>query len=254
MIKHSQLAAQLYTLRDFLKTPEDVEKSLAKVKAIGYEAIQLSGIAPMDDQVLADIIRASGLFPCASHDPAVKIFDDPDAVIARLKLIGCPHTAYPCPHLQDLNTVEAVTAWAEVLEKAAQKFQAAGVTLSYHNHAREFCKIDGEIQLEMLYRLAPSLLAEIDTFWVQSGGQNPIDWINKFPGRQKLLHLKDYGIINNERCMRPIGCGNLNWDGIFEAAEKAGVEYYIVEQDVCQKDPFESLADSYRFIVDRFVK
>lgn len=254
MIKHSQLAAQLYTLRDFLKTPEDVKNSLAKVKAIGYEAIQLSGIGPMDDQVLADIIRESGLNPCASHDSAVKICDDPESVIARLKLIGCHHTAYPYPHRQDLTTREAVEDWAAKLEKAAQKFAAAGLTLSYHNHALEFCKVDGEIQLAMLYRLAPSLQVEIDTFWIQSGGQNPVDWINKFPGRQPLLHLKDFGIINSERCMRPIGCGNLDWDGIFDAAEKAGVQYYIVEQDTCQKDPFESLADSYRFIVDRFVK
>lgn len=254
MIKHSQLAAQLYTLRDFLKTPEDVEKSLAKVKAIGYDAIQLSGIGPMDDQVLADIIRKSGLFPCASHDAAAKIIDTPEVIIERLKTLGCPHTAYPYPHRQDLNTREAVEDWAAGMEKSARKFAEAGLTLSYHNHALEFCKIDGEIQLDMLYRLAPSLLVEIDTFWIQSGGQNPIDWINKFPGRQKLLHLKDFGIIDGERCMRPIGCGNLNWDGIFAAAEKAGVEYYIVEQDVCQKDPFESLADSYRFIVDRFVK
>lgn len=254
MIQHAQLAAQLYTLRDFLKTPEDVKKSLAKVKAIGYEAIQLSGIGPMDDQLLADIIRESGLNPCASHDSAVKICDEPESVIARLKLIGCPHTAYPYPHRQDLTTREAVEDWAAKLEKAAQKFAAAGLTLSYHNHALEFCKVDGEIQLEMLYRLAPSLQVEIDTFWIQSGGQNPVDWIKKFPGRQPLLHLKDFGIINSERCMRPIGDGNLDWDGIFDAAEKAGVQYYIVEQDTCQKDPFESLADSYRFIVERFVK
>ena len=84
--------------------------------------------------------------------------------------------------------------------------------------------------------------------------QNPIDWIKKFPGRQILLHLKDYGIINNERVMRPIGCGNLDWDGIFAAAEAAGVQYYIVEQDVCQKDPFDSLADSYKFITSRYVR
>ena len=69
-----------------------------------------------------------------------------------------------------------------------------------------------------------------------------------------MLHLKDYGIINNERVMRPIGYGNLDWDGIFAAAEAAGVQYYIVEQDVCQKDPFDSLADSYEFITSRYVR
>ena len=86
---------------------------------------------------------------------------------------------------------EAVEDWAAGMEKSARKFAEAGLTLSYHNHALEFCKIDGEIQLDMLYRLAPSLLVEIDTFWIQAGGQNPIDWISKFPGRQKLLHLKE---------------------------------------------------------------
>ena len=252
MIKHAQLAAQLYTLREFLTTPEDCVKSLAKVKAIGYEAVQISGIK-IDDDALAPILRDSGLEVCASHDSSEMICNDPDAVISRLKKLNCKHTAYPYPHFEAQSRADVVK-FAESLEAAAKKFAAAGLTLSYHNHAKEFCRFDGELMLDTIYKNAPSLLVEIDTFWVQAGGQNPVDWIKKFPGRQILLHLKDYGIINNERVMRPIGSGNLDWDGIFAAAEAAGVQYYIVEQDVCQKDPFDSLADSYKFITERYVR
>lgn len=252
-MKKSQLAAQLYTLRDFLKTPDDVAGSLEKVKAIGYDAVQISGMGPIEEELLVKYAKDNGLTICATHESSAKIFDETDEVIARLKKLSCKHTAYPHPHYFP-RTYNGAVMFARKLNTAAEKMAKEGLVLSYHNHASEFVKHDGEFFLDIIYREAPLLKAELDTFWVQSGGQDPVSWIEKLAGREPLLHLKDYGMnFAYERTMESIGSGNLNWKAIMDAAAKAGVEYYIVEQDNCNGiDPFDALAKSYRYISENF--
>ena len=101
-----------------------------------------------------------------------------------------------------------------------------------------------------LYEQAPPemLKAEIDVFWIQAGGGDPAAWIRKCAGREPILHLKDMAMgPDREQRMAEIGEGNLNWPAILQAAEESGVEWYLVEQDNCyDRDPFESLAISYR--------
>ena len=123
---------------------------------------------------------------------------------------------------------------------------------SFHNHSIELVKIEGKTWLEMLYeRSDPSMLKpEIDVYWIQHGGGDPIEWIRKYPGRQPLLHLKDMIMTTTkEQHYAEIGQGNMNWKGILQAAEEVGVEYVFVEQDeTYDRDPFESLDISYRFL------
>lgn len=253
-MKKSQIAAQLYTLREHLKTPSDIAASLKKVKAIGFDAVQLSGLGPIDELELKKMLDGEGLVCCATHEPGVKICDEVDAVIERLAKLGCTHTAYPYPHTNPRTFAETV-ALAEKLQAAALKMAKAGQVLAYHNHACEFERFEGKLILDIIYDHAPALQAELDTFWVQAGGCNPVDWIKKFKaGRQDLIHFKDFGIIANERVMRPVGYGNLDWKSIVPAAEASGVKYFIIEQDVCQKCPFESLSDSFRHLVENFVR
>ena len=251
-MKKHQLAVQLYTLRNFLQTPEDIARSLAKVKAIGYDTIQVSGMGEIEESRLMEITADCGLEICATHEPGARICDETDAVIERLKKLNCRHTAYPFPHLP-LKTKADVLLLAEKLNATALAMKKAGITLSYHNHALEFARVDGELVLDLIYKNAPALSAEIDTFWIQTGGQDPAEWISRFPGREPLLHLKEYGIIDGERKMFAIGDGNLNWDAIIQTANSCGVEYYIVEQDDCNgKDPFDELKRSYDFISQRY--
>ena len=102
----------------------------------------------------------------------------------------------------------------------------------------------------MLYEQAdPNMLkAELDVYWVQAGGADPAFWIAKCAGREPLLHLKDMTMgPGREQRYAEVGEGNLNWLAILAAAKEGGVEWYLVEQDLCyDRDPFESLAISYR--------
>ncbi len=88
-------------------------------------------------------------------------------------------------------------------------------------------------------------MAEIDIYWVQHGGSDPAAWIEKVSQRMPVVHLKDMVILDNTQTMAEVGEGNLNWKRILSACKQADVEWYAVEQDVCQRDPFESLKISY---------
>ena len=251
-MKKSQLAAQLYTLREYIKTPADVANTLPKVKAIGYDAIQVSGMGPIDDLELRKIADDNGLVICATHEAGSKICNEPEKVIEKLKNLNCRYTAYPYPHTPFVSR-EVVLEAAAKINAAAELMAKEGITLCYHNHALEFERFDGELILDTIYNNAPALQAEIDTFWIQAGGHNPVDWINRFPGRQPLLHLKEYGIVKNERRMFSVGSGNLDWKSIIEAGTRCGVEYFIVEQDESyEADPFDELRNSYNYIAENF--
>jgi sugar phosphate isomerase/epimerase len=249
-MRTSQIAAQLFTLREHLKTPADIAASMKKVKEIGYEAVQISGMGPIDEAELVKICDGEGLVICATHEPSDNIVSNPEAVVERLDKLGCKHTAYPHPKVP-IGTVDEVKALAESLDKAGAVLAAAGQTLSYHNHALEFAKLEnGKTVLETIYDETDpaNLKAELDLHWVQRGGGSPLTWVQRYAGRQPLLHLKDFRIVNNEPDFAEIGNGNLDWDLILPAADEAGVEWFIVEQDRTPGNPFDSLAQSAAYL------
>ena len=250
-MKIEQVAVQLYTLREHLKTPQDIANSLARVRAIGYQAVQLSGLGPVDDAELVRMLAGEGLVCCATHEPGSEILDSPQRVVARLQALGCSITAYPYPAGIDLTTLDAVRAFAARLDAAGRQLHAAGQVLCYHNHHLEFRRLDGRTVLEHLYALTDAryLQGEPDTYWVQYGGGDPVDWCERLQGRLPILHLKDYAIGADARpTFAAVGQGNLDWPRIIDAADAAGCRWYAVEQDTCPGDPFESLRQSFDYI------
>ncbi len=244
----SQLAVQLYTLRDFCKTPEDIARSLQKVKEIGYDAVQVSGIGKIDPKELAALLKNIGLQNVVTHIPIDRMESETGAVVEEHKLWNCKYTAIGGFFPKD-PTWEDWLSFADRYNAVAKKFQGSGIAIGYHNHSHEFVKYDDQTPLGMLVeKLDKSIWFEIDTYWVAHGGGDPVQWIDKVKGRIPCIHLKDMGIRNDRtQYMAEVGEGNLNWDGILQACKAAGVEWYIVEQDDCNgRDPFESLAISYK--------
>ena len=249
-----QIAAQLYTLRDFCKTPHDIAQTLKKVRAIGYQAVQVSGIAPTPESELKAMLDGEGLVCCATHEPTQKIFEETAGVIERLQKLDCRYTAIPSPGNYDLSTREAVLAFAAKANAAGKLLRQSGQTLCYHNHHFEFGRFDEKPLLEILYDKTDlqHLQGEPDTYWIQYGGASPLEWCKKLHHRMPLIHLKDYGIgTENQPVFREIGRGNLNWNDILPAAEAAGCQWFIVEQDTCERDPFDSLQISFEFLQAR---
>jgi sugar phosphate isomerase/epimerase len=250
-MKISQVAAQLYTLRDHLKTPADIAKSLKKVAAIGYKAVQVSGMGPIPEEELNVILKENELVCCATHESSEVIRRHPEQVVERLNKLNCRYTAYPFPAGVDWTKLKDIDELIDDLDHAGEVLRKAGQVLTYHNHAIEFIPIGSTTALDYIYAQsdAKNLLGEIDTYWVQYGGGDPVAWCRKLKGRLPLLHMKDYAFTPQDKpAFAEIGKGTLNWSEIVAAAEASGCLWFIVEQDVCPGDPFDSLKISFDFI------
>jgi len=243
------IGAQLFTVRESTKTIEGVAETFRKIKDIGYTCVQVSGFGPVDPKDVAGIVEDSGLKVAVTHMGWPRFLNELDAVIEEHKMWGCKHTAIgslPGEYFRE----DGIKRFLDELAPVAERLAAEGMDFSYHNHNRELAKHGGRTWLGALYEDSdPAMLkAEIDTYWIQAGGGSPAAWLRKCAGRIPVIHLKDMSMTpEREMRMAEIGEGNLDWPGIFAAAEEGGTEYMLVEQDQCyERDPFESLAISYR--------
>jgi sugar phosphate isomerase/epimerase len=242
------LAAQLYTIREFTQTPQDFAASLKKIRDIGYTAVQVSAIGPIPDQEVKAVVADLNLTICNTHIGYERLWNDLDPVIEQHRLWNCKHVAIGSMPVAYREAGEAgFKRFAAEANKVGEKLHQAGLTFSYHNHSFEFVRFGRRTGLDIIYEESDPryLQAELDTYWVQHGGGDPAAWTRKMEQRMPVVHLKDMVVIDNQPAMAEVGEGNLNWPAILTACWEAGVEWYAVEQDICRRNPFESLTISY---------
>ena len=243
----TQIAAQMYGVREFTKTAADLAASFHRIRQIGFEAVQVSGIGPIDPKEVAKMLTDEGLICASTHIGWPRFLNERTAVIEQHKLWNCKHPAVGGVPWTDYASVEGLKRLCGEANEVGKDLAAAGMTFSYHNHNHELLKLDGHTTwLETFYENTDPryVKAEIDVHWIQAGGGDPAQWVSKYPGRQPLLHLKDYVMSpdGKERRFAEIGQGNMNFPAILAAARQAKVEWYFIEQDDCYgRDPFESL-------------
>lgn len=256
-MKLEQVALQLFTLRKHCQTAADLADSARKVRAIGYRAVQVSGVGPIPEEEIVAIMKGEGLTICATHEPSDVILDQTEKVIERLQKLGCALTAYPAPVGIDLLDAAQLELLERKLDAAGAKLRTAGLTLGYHNHAWEFVKFGGAPVLDHIYANTrpENLVAELDTYWVHFGGGDVVDYCERLRGRMPFIHLKDYRYDReqNKPMLCEIGAGNLDFRRIVAAAERSGCRWFIVEQDHTPGDPFESVRQSFEYIRDHLV-
>ena len=265
------IGAQMYTLRDHCKTPDDIASSCKRVKAMGYDTIQASasGFNTIDPLTLKRILDDQGLSCAATHENLLSMdAEQVKAVIQKHQILGCQWTAIGGFHPKDKWTI---AGWREFIDKfngLAKLFAGSGVSIGYHNHSHEFARLPGSgdggdtgvaggtIAMQMLLdELDPSIWIEIDTYWVQHGGGDPAAWIEKCKGRIPCVHIKDMTIgPDRQHKMCEVGVGNLNWPRILQACSAAGVKHYLIERDTGDLDPFDSLQISVRNLRSMGVK
>lgn len=243
------LGVQMFTLRKYTQTTDDLKMALERVRAIGYTSIQISAFGDIDPQTVATLCRESGLTIGGTHVAWDRLRFNLDDVIAEHALWGCTHTAVGLIPPRVYLSMEGLTRFIDEARPIAEKLAGHGIDFSYHNHAHEFLRFDGKPWLEHLYDAAPAniIKAELDTHWIIAGGGDPVQWIDRCGNRMPLLHLKDFTVNSDfQRIFAAIGKGNMNWPVILEAAARHPVEYYFVEQDNCYgEDEFACLKQSY---------
>ena len=239
-----EIGAQFYTVREHCRTLEDFAESLKKVADIGYRTVQISGTCPYPADWLKENLEKNGLRCVLTHIPVPRLTEELDQVIADHEVFGCDHIGLGYWSFDPASEM-TLEKWLATFPPIARKIAQSGKTFMYHNHDGEFRRLNGRLVMETLMESVPAeeMGFTLDTFWVQAGGGDPAQWLEKLSGRVPVIHLKDFAY---GRSMAVVGEGNINFARVFEKAEAAGTKYMLVEQDDCHgEDPFDCLRRSY---------
>jgi sugar phosphate isomerase/epimerase len=254
-----KVAAQLYTVRDYTQDAASLATTLERVAKIGYRAVQFSAVGAMQGDspsVTAKEARRllddNGLKCIATHRDFDALVNDADREIDYHHALGCNYAAIGMlPENYRRTGVDGYRQWLSDARVTMAKLKAAGIAFGYHNHALEF--IRSTDRTECGYEVFVSeggadLQMEMDVYWVHHAGADPIRWIERLAGRLSVVHIKDKEVVEWDGIMAPIGEGNMDWLRIIASLDKAGTDWYCVEQDVCRRDPFDCLRSSFEYL------
>lgn len=237
-----KLGVQLYTLRDKCKNAEDFETTLKFLDGIGCNVIQISAIGDIHPEVVAELVDKYKMDVCVTHKSYDRMKNDLDALIHEHDLINCKNIGIGAMPGNIHESYEGVTGFIAKCNDIAAKMALKGKQLCYHNHALEFEVYDGERTFERLIEEVPALHFIPDTYWLQVGGVNPAEYIKKLAGRVEVCHFKDMRIVNNQQRFAECGTGNLDLGACYRACQDIGVQYIVIEQDLCYDlDPYKSV-------------
>ena len=252
MIK--ELGVQLYTIRDYMKDEESMRESFRKLRELGYDIGQTAGFF-IGAEKFAEIAKETGLRICGTHCGFDDLVADPDKAMREHELLGTTNIGIGGMPGDARNDLEGLKKFIDEANEFAAYISKFGFKFTYHNHSFEFRKFDGKRMMDYLVEGfdKDNVSFVLDTYWVQHGGGDVRAWMEKLSGRIDILHLKDMG-MGASQYITEIGQGNINFDGIIETADKIGVKYYVVEQDTCPGDPFDSLRISRDYIKAKYMK
>jgi len=255
--KDRRLAIQIYTVRGAIS--KNLEKALEKVAASGFKDLEIYGydgtFFGKNRNEFQSILNNTGLKVISSHHQTGVVgngkgtlLNNWEKSVEDLNFIGSKYMV--CSYLvPEERTTENYRKLPELLNKSAKITDQSRLQFAYHNHDFEFEKLDGKqlIYDFLLENTSPDLVKmELDLYWITKAGFDPLDYFEKYPKRFPLWHVKD--MQKNTKSFAEVGNGTIDFKRIFEAREKAGLKYWFVEQDSSDKDIFESLAMSKKYI------
>ena len=258
------VAVQIFSVRD--DAARNLRETLSAIKQMGYDGVEFAGLYGYSPAEIKQMCEELGLVPISAHVPYVDMVNDAKGVLSQYAEIGCRYVAVPYLSPEHRPGQDEFPQVVENIAKIGEVAKELGIQLLYHNHEFEFMKLDGKYALDVLYDTIPAdlLQTELDTCWVNVGGENPADYIRKYTGRAPVVHLKDfcgersedmYELIGLERKappmpgnfeFRPVGDGLQNFPEILAACEDAGSAWVVVEQDSPSQGmtPMECIAKS----------
>lgn len=274
------LGLQLMMLKDQIEE-KGMYEVLRLVRDLDIDAVEVSQVA-MTDELIDDLVRGKEDFGVetaalsATIAPGGNGFGletEFDRAVDACKKTGARFLRIGMMPFSAMVSKQATEEWAASVEPYAARLAEQGVTLCYHNHHVDLIKFDGERIFDIVRRVAPSLLFEVDLHWVQRGGMAPLDMLEAYSGACKLIHVKDfriaplpeeeykkfeageidmkafYDVFLSLAQFAEVGQGNMDWPKLLPAAEKAGAEYFLIEQDLTYgRDPVDCIRDSREYL------
>jgi sugar phosphate isomerase/epimerase len=260
----SRVGLQLYTVRELMKT--DFAGTIAKVAQIGYKEVEFAGYFDHSPQDVRKILDANRLTAPSSHVGYDVVETKWAETLETAHIVG--HKFVVCPWIDEKQRKEA-DGWkraAELFNRAGEAAQKAGIQFAYHNHAFEFAPseaLGGKMPYDfLLAETDPKLVKmEMDLCWITVGGQDPVKYFDRYPGRFPLVHVKDWstkgpsgndyggatGGSKKPGHLADVGQGEIDWKRIFAQSGKAGIQHYFVENDE-PRSAFEDIKISYDYL------
>jgi sugar phosphate isomerase/epimerase len=252
------LGVQLYSVRGAMRT--DVPGTLARVRALGFQEVELAGTYGMNAPAFRQLLDQHGLRATSMHAGYERLRDSLPAVLAEAKALGVQYvgTAW-IPHPQGPMTVERAREAAADFTRWGRAAREQGVRFFYHIHGYEFVPgTNGLVPMDVLMSEtdAQAVWFELDTFWAAHPGADPAALLRKYPARWRLMHLKDMkrgtptgvhtGSAPPDETEVPVGTGQIDFRAVLQAAKAAGVEKYYVEDETAE--PFATIPRSVRWL------
>ena len=253
--KGKNIGLQLYSLRDSIK--KDVPGTIKKVAEIGYKFVEPAGYSDgkfygMEPAAFRALCEENDLFVLSSHAgrpaPDSTNYEETmawwDKCIDAHVAVGVKYIVQPSMGRTAYESLEGLKAYCDYFNEVGAKCNAKGIRFGYHNHSKEFTTVfDSTIILYdyLAENTDPAkVILQLDLYWCVEGGKNPVDYINKYPGRFELWHIKDKEEIG--------ASGIMDFASIWAVSEKSGMKYGIVEVEQYNFDTFTSVDSSLVFL------
>ncbi|SEM25536.1 Sugar phosphate isomerase/epimerase [Chryseobacterium taichungense] len=263
--RKNTLAIQLYTVRDAIA--EDLEKTMEKLASLGFTGLEIYGyngnFFGKNRNEFKEILKNTGFRVISSHHTTGIQHKEQGTLLQNwgksvedLHFINSEYMV--CSYLfPEERTIENYKKLPELFNKSGEMTKNAGIQFAYHNHDFEFEKFDENQNVYdfiLTHSSSDLVKMELDLYWIAKAGLDPISYFEKYPGRFPLWHVKDMKVQTKD--FAEIGNGTIDFEKIFKVKEKAGLQYWFLEQDSSDKDMFESIRISRDFIAkhDFFLK
>lgn len=251
--KTMKAGINLYSIKNLIKGEENFLATAKKLKEMGYEYMQYSG-GPFDPEMIARVSKESGMPVVLTHVSMDRIINDTDKLMEEHALFGCKNIGLGALDKEIILDEKKLKETIAKLNDAGKRMAEKGFKFFYHNHHMEFYKHNGQTVFDYIIENAPYINFTVDTYWLQNGGVDVVDFLDKLNGRIECVHLKDYAIKPSEKWFEPkytyLGDGTMNFPKIVEKMKTLGVKYYLVEQDNASEFPnaLELVENSIKYI------
>ncbi|MBV9182658.1 MAG: sugar phosphate isomerase/epimerase [Acidobacteria bacterium] len=247
---------QLYTLRDQLE--KDVAGTIRQVADIGYKDVEIYSLYGKSPAEFQKILQDNGISASSGHYLLPDVKSNWDRRVEEAKTLGLKYMVNAILAPAERTSFEDYKRLVEVFNKAGETAHSAGIQFCYHNHNFEFTKYGDTTAYGYLLKTLDAKLVqfEMDCFWVTHAGEDPVSYFRGYPGRFRLLHIKDmkdkpaptHELDAKMGLFAPVGQGTIDWKRIFAAARQGGMQHYYVEQDYCEQAPIEAVKLSYQYL------
>ena len=245
--KLSKIGVQLYTVRRELEA--DFEGTLAKVAALGFREVEFAGYYGRTPAQVKAVLARNNLAAPSAHFQSVVASGGVREAIEAAEVVGHKYLVYAWLPPEERKSLDDYKRLVERLNRAGEECARAGIQFGYHNHDFEFAPMEGRIPYDLILEGTDARLVkmELDLYWITKGGQSPLAYFRKHPGRFPLVHVKDMD-STPKRYFTEVGRGTIDFKEIFAASKQAGIKHYFVEQDETPASPFDSIKASIDYL------